>query len=65
MAFSTIIIPRGTSILKEKGLSLESLDLHPEVFGRETILIWSIATEKFIYSADRAQTRRRRKNRRT
>ncbi|CAN6217307.1 unnamed protein product [Urochloa humidicola] len=57
MAFSTII-PRGTSILKQKGLSMESLDLHPEVFGREfneTILIWSIVTEKYIYSAEQKQ----------
>ncbi|WVZ49504.1 hypothetical protein U9M48_000859 [Paspalum notatum var. saurae] len=56
-AFSAII-PRGTSILREKGLSLESLDLHPEVFGRdfnECILIWSIVTEKYIYSAEHKQ----------
>jgi hypothetical protein len=52
------ISPRGTSVLKEKGLSLESLDLHTQVFGREfneTILIWSIVTEKYIYSAKQKQ----------
>jgi len=45
--------PRGTSILKKKGL-IKSLDLDPLHFGKdfnESILIWSIVTEKCIHLA--------------